>query len=60
MGIRSKRLNDEQTSCHRVLQSVETREEYDIVTQYACRHPVKCFAVVYNGVCAPVVRWSNG
>jgi homing endonuclease-like protein len=57
-AVGSKMLNDEQTSCHRILQSAETQEEYETIQRVACRHMPKCWTVLYSGEFADQVGWA--
>lgn len=59
LSIGSKRLNDEQSACHRALQSASSLEEYNIIRRYACRHDPKCWTVIYGGQYSDVVSWSS-
>lgn len=56
--IGSKHLNDEQTACHRGLQSAGSAEEYLGVQKYYCHHPQKCWTIVYKGDYADQPEWS--
>ena len=47
--VGSKRYNDQQTSCHRGLQSATSLAEVEQVQDGYCRHTVKCWTVVYRG-----------
>jgi hypothetical protein len=44
-----KSYNDQQTACHRGLQSATTSAEVDQIWASYCRHTVKCWTVVYRG-----------
>ena len=57
-AIGTKRLNDEQTSCHRGLQSAQTRESYDLVERAYCQHTPRCWTVVYKAPYQDEICWS--
>lgn len=44
-----KRYNDEQTACHRGLQSAISSDEIAQIQASYCRHTIKCWTVVYRG-----------
>lgn len=44
-----KSYNDQQTACHRGLQSATSSAEIDQIQASYCRHTVTCWTVVYRG-----------
>lgn len=44
-----KKYNDQQTACHRGLQSALSSDEVAQIQAAYCRHSVKCWTVVYGG-----------
>lgn len=44
-----KRYNDQQTACHRGLQSASSLSEVAQIQAAYCHHTVKCWTVVYRG-----------
>lgn len=58
LAMGPKVFNDEQTWCHRMLQSVETEEEYNSVRRFACKHRLRCWTVVYRGGWKDNWLWS--
>jgi len=57
-AVGSKVLNDEQTACHRFLQSAESLDEYNLIQQFCCRHTPKCWTNIYGGVFKDRVWWA--
>lgn len=57
-AVGTKRHNEEQTSCHRGLQSTNTEIEYATVQSAYCRHSVKCWSVVYAGDSSDGHQWA--
>ena len=57
LTIGTKRWNDEQTSCHRMLQSATSTEEYEAARR-VCRHGDRCWTVVYGGEFADRHAWA--
>jgi hypothetical protein len=49
MVVGRKRYNDQQTACHRGLQSATCSEDADQIRAVYCRHTIKCWTVVYQG-----------
>lgn len=58
LAVGTKRLNDEQTCCHRGLQSAESQEAYNLVERAYCRHIPHCWTVVYGGAYRDKICWS--
>lgn len=54
-GIGTKVLNDQQTACHRALQSCNSATE---VAHGVCHHPVRCWSIVYKGAFADRIGWA--
>jgi hypothetical protein len=59
LAVGSKKLNDEQTSCHRFLQSAKSLVEYQNFQQYSCKHVPKCWTIVYGGEFRDVISWAD-
>ena len=47
--IGSKRYNEQQTACHRGLQSSSSSDQVAQIQASYCQHTVKCWTVVYKG-----------
>lgn len=56
--IGSKKLNDQQTYCHRFLQSATSTSEYE-ATQELCRHKKKCWSIAYRSMYADTHHWVD-
>jgi len=59
ISIGSKKLNEEQTSCHRLLQSTVSLAEYLSVQRDGCKHIIKCWTNVYKGQYKEDVVWTE-
>ena len=59
LAVGTKRLNDEQTHCHRGLQSAGTGEELALVGGVYCKHSVRCWSIVYGGAFRDFHPWSS-
>jgi hypothetical protein len=60
LAIGSKRLNDEQTACHRLLQSATNLEELALLQRIGCHHPIPCWTIRYRGDFEDRHVWSAG
>lgn len=58
LGIGTKALNDQLYSCHRLLQSAESFDEY-LRAQSLCWHKVPCWTVHYSGIYAINHEWAQ-
>jgi hypothetical protein len=47
--VGSKKYNDQQTACHRGLQSATSLLQVNCITESYCQHTVKCWTLVYRG-----------
>jgi hypothetical protein len=57
--VGSKVLNDEQSACHRILQSATSLEEYTTLRNSACKHTSRCWTILYDGVFGDSVTWAK-
>ncbi|KAI2778472.1 zinc-binding loop region of homing endonuclease-domain-containing protein [Daldinia loculata] len=58
LEVGRKTLNDEETSCHRALQSAEDKEEMEGAALYACKHEPKCWALKYRHPYHEKITWT--
>jgi hypothetical protein len=58
LAVGTKEYNDEQTGCHRGIQSKGSRTDVDLVRDIYCNHSVKCWSILYKGEFADAVSWA--
>lgn len=59
LAIGTKVLNDQQTACHRGLQSASTAAQYGAIQENYCQHPQKCWTICYQGAFAGHHAWAE-
>jgi hypothetical protein len=58
LAVGTKEYNDEQTGCHRGIQSKSSRADMDLVREVYCSHSVKCWSILYKEEFSDIVSWA--